>query len=95
MVKVDLPPPDTPVMQVKVPTGISAVTPLRLLPVAPTTRSTFFLLIGRRFSGTSISRVPTRYCPVMLLGLFMMSCGVPSAQISPPWMPAAGPMSMT
>src|SRR6185312_14565791 len=56
MVKVDLPPPETPVMQVKVPAGISAVTAFRLLPVAPITRSTLVLLIGRRWSGTSISR---------------------------------------
>jgi hypothetical protein len=34
MMKVDLPPPETPVMQVKVPSGISAVTFFRLLPVA-------------------------------------------------------------
>ena len=32
---VDLPPPETPVMQVKVPSGISAVTFFRLLPRAP------------------------------------------------------------
>lgn len=95
MVKVDLPPPDTPVMQVKVPAGISAVTFFRLLPVAPMTRSTFFLEIGRRSSGISISRAPERYWPVMLLGLAITSAGVPWAMISPPWTPAAGPMSIT
>ena len=31
MVKLDLPEPETPVMQVKVPSGIAAVTSLRLL----------------------------------------------------------------
>ena len=41
----------------------------RLLPVAPMTRSTFFLEIGRRSCGTAISRAPERYWPVMLLGL--------------------------
>ena len=35
--KVDLPPPETPVTPVKVPSGISAVTFFRLLPRAPTT----------------------------------------------------------
>ena len=34
-----LPDPETPVTQVKRPTGISAVTPLRLLPRALTTRT--------------------------------------------------------
>ena len=66
MVKVDLPPPETPVMQVKRPSGISAVTFFRLLPRAPTTRSTFWSEIGRRSSGTGISRVPVRYWPVRL-----------------------------
>jgi hypothetical protein len=94
-VKVDLPPPDTPVMQVKVPTGISPVTPFRLLPVAPMTFSTFFLEIGRRSSGTSISRTPDRYWPVMLSGLAVTSAGVPWAMIWPPCTPAAGPMSIT
>src|SRR3982751_5818751 len=88
MVKVDLPPPETPVMQVKVPTGISAVTSFRLLPRAPMTRSTFFFEIGRRSSGTAISRAPERYWPVRLRGLAMMSAGLPSAITSPPW--AAG-----
>ena len=43
MVKVDLPPPETPVMQVNRPAGISPVTSFRLLPRAPITRMTFFL----------------------------------------------------
>ena len=33
MTRVDLPPPDTPVMQVSVPSGICAVTFFRLLPL--------------------------------------------------------------
>ena len=51
--KVDLPPPDTPVTAVKVPSGISAVTFFRLLPRAPTTlmRRPFFGL--RRSAGTA------------------------------------------
>ncbi|MNJ23484.1 hypothetical protein D3C77_178720 [compost metagenome] len=96
MVKVDLPPPDTPVMQVKTPTGISPVTFLRLLPVAPETLSIRLRSMGRRPSaGSSISRAPVRYWPVRELGLAMTSAGVPSAHTSPPWTPAAGPMSMT
>ena len=38
MTSVDLPPPETPVTQVKSPSGIVAVTFLRLLPRAPTMR---------------------------------------------------------
>ena len=38
MSRVDLPPPETPVMQVNVPSGIEAVTFLRLLARAPLIR---------------------------------------------------------
>jgi len=96
MVKVDLPPPDTPVTQVNRPPGISPVTVFRLLPVAPLIFSIFLRSTGRRPSGgSSISRSPVRYLAVSELGLAMTSAGVPWAQTSPPWMPAAGPMSMT
>src|SRR5690606_40989984 len=72
MVKVDLPPPDTPVMQVNRPPGISPVTFFRLLPVASEIFSIFLRLTGRRPSGgSSISRSPFRYCPVRLFGLAM------------------------
>ncbi len=95
MVKVDLPPPETPVMQVNTPTGIEPVMFFRLLPRAPSTVTIFFRLIGRRSSGTAISRAPVRYWPVTLFGLAMISAGRPSAMIAPPCTPAAGPMSMT
>ena len=42
--RVDLPPPETPVTQVKVPSGNPAVTSFRLLPLAPTTRTHAVLL---------------------------------------------------
>ena len=58
-VKLDLPLPDTPVMQVKVPIGIDAVTPFRLLAVALWTVS-FLPVPLRRFLGTGTSRVPLR-----------------------------------
>ena len=38
---------------------------------------------------------PVRYLPVSDFGFAMISSGVPSATISPPWMPAPGPMSNT
>ena len=71
-----MPPPDTPVMQVNRPSGISAVTFFRLLPRAPMSLSVRDGLIGRR-SGMAISRAPVRYWPVSDFGLAMMSIGVP------------------
>ena len=61
MVKVDFPPPDTPVMQVNSPTGISPVTDFRLLPLAPEMRITFLGDGLRRFSGMGMSLAPVRY----------------------------------
>ena len=49
--KVDLPPPETPVTAVKVPSGISAVTFFRLLPRAPTTLMRRFFFSSRRAAG--------------------------------------------
>ena len=89
-----MPPPDTPVMQVNTPSGISAVTSFRLLARAPTTFSVLPLGL-RRFLGIGIWRTPVRYCPVMLSALAMIASGVPWATMCPPWMPAPGPMSTT
>ena len=95
MSSVLLPPPETPVTQVKVPTGISASTLFRLLARAPVTFRRLVREMGRRSRGTATSSAPVRYWPVRLLGLAITSAGVPSAMIWPPWMPAAGPMSTT
>jgi hypothetical protein len=46
-------------------------------------------------AGMGISRLPVRYCPVSEAGLAMISAACPAATISPPWMPAPGPMSTT
>ena len=59
MIRVLLPPPETPVTQVKVPSGMSAVTVFRLLPRAPTMRIMRSRLIGRR-AGTGMPRRPER-----------------------------------
>ena len=59
MVKLDLPLPETPVTQVKVPSGIEAVTPVRLLATALWTVS-FLPLPLRRWSGSGTLRVPLR-----------------------------------
>ena len=64
MTSVDLPPPETPVTQVKRPSGISAVTFLRLLPRAPTSFSARPLLGLRRLAGTGTDGSPVRYWPV-------------------------------
>ena len=53
-----MPEPDTPVTQVITPSGISTVTPRRLLPRALTMRSTRSSWRGVRIGGTAISRVP-------------------------------------
>ena len=74
-----MPPPETPVTAVKVPSGISAETFLRLLPVAPVMARRRPFAAGRRSSGTSMPRAPERYWPVSEAGFAMISSGVPSA----------------
>ena len=95
MTSVDLPEPETPVTQVRSPSGICAETLRRLLPVAPT------IVICRagsgrmRIPGTAMRRLPERYWPVMEAGLALISCGVPCATRCPPCTPAPGPRSTT
>ena len=55
MVKLDLPEPETPVTQVKVPSGIAALTSLRLLAVAPV-RTSFLPEPLRRAAGIGTLR---------------------------------------
>ena len=89
----DLPLPETPVTQVKVPSGTEMSMFFRLFSRAPrTVRS--FPLPGRRAAGTSMRFFPLRYWPVRLSGSAMTSSGVPAATTCPPWAPAPGPMSM-
>jgi hypothetical protein len=57
---VDVPPPETPVTQVKVPSGNPAAIDFRLLPRAPTTFSTRSFCTGRRIGGTGIWRRPDK-----------------------------------
>ena len=54
LIRVDLPPPDTPVMQVIKPSGSSRVTFLRLLPRAPLRTSIRSGLTGVRSDGTAM-----------------------------------------
>ena len=57
IVSVDLPPPDTPVTQISLPSGKSAVTDCRLFPVALTTVSILPFPL-RLTAGTAISFIP-------------------------------------
>ena len=66
MVKLDLPLPDTPVTQVKVPSGIEALTFCRLFSFAPFTVSARLRSIGRRLVGTSIWRKPSTFIATSL-----------------------------
>ncbi len=94
-ISVDLPLPETPVTQVKVPSGISAVRRCRLCSVAPLMRTIWPWWPGRRALGTGIWRKPVRYCAVRLSWCCISTVGGPHATTSPPWMPARGPMSTT
>ncbi len=60
MTRVDFPPPETPVTQVKRPSGIDAVTLFRLLPRAPTILSSRPGVAARRFDGIATVRSPER-----------------------------------
>ena len=91
-IREDLPPPETPVMQVNVPRGIFKFTFFRLWVLAPLRliKSPFPL---RRLAGTEISFCPFKYCAVKLFGFFKTSATVPSAITFPPSSPAPGPIS--
>jgi hypothetical protein len=95
MINVDFPPPDTPVTQVRSPSGIVAEAFFRLLPLAPTISSLRTGSGVRRGRKLATSRAPVRYWPVRDAGSAMISAGVPCDTISPPWMPAPGPTSTT
>ena len=63
IVKVDFPPPETPVTQTNFPNGNSAVIFFKLLPVALTTE--IFLPFPLLLSlGTGIANLPLKYFPV-------------------------------
>src|SRR5690606_18175590 len=95
LIRVDLPEPDTPVMQVDTPMGMSRSTLRRLLPLAPLMVRRFFVSPGRRLAGMAMAFLPDRYWPVIEAGALMMSATLPWAMIWPPWTPAPGPISTT
>ena len=77
MISVDFPEPETPVTHVSRPSGISAVTLRRLLPLALTMRICFSGSGALRRRGTAMQRLPLKYCPVIEAGLDSISAGCP------------------
>ena len=76
--RVDLPPPETPVMQVKRPERNLAGDVLQIVAAWRRPLSSLRLGVGsRRRAGPAISRAPVRYWPVRTVGLAMISAGVP------------------
>ena len=93
---VDLPDPDTPVMQTSRPSGTSTVTSFRLFSRAPRTRRRSAVSIGRR--GAAAARAPARperNAPVTERALFSRPATGPSYTTSPPSLPGPGPRSTT
>ena len=87
----NFPEPDTPVMQVIIPSGMFTSMFFRLFSRAPLiVRNPVGFL---RSSGTGILILPLKYAPVIDFGFFMISCAVPQATTSPPCEPAPGPIS--
>ena len=89
----DLPDPETPVTATMQPSGILTSRSWRLFCLAPfmtSHRSSWGLNLS---SGRGISDLPDRYAPVMLSSLVINSSNVPLTTISPPSLPAPGPMS--
>ena len=94
LIRVDLPDPETPVIQTSFPSGIETLMPFKLFADALTILSNL-PFPSRLFFGTSICLRPERYCPVNDFGCAKICFGVPSAMTLPPCSPAAGPRSMT
>src|SRR4029079_6530884 len=76
MVRDDLPEPLTPVTQVKVPSGKAAVTPARLLAVAPWTVTYLPLTWGRGLGGGVLGAVAVTIVERVLARPGEVSCGV-------------------
>ena len=74
---VDLPLPETPVTQVRLPSGIFRFTLLRLLPDAPVISKNLPFFASLLFLGTSILNLFDKYFPVILSLLAVISFIVP------------------
>ena len=93
MIRELFPEPETPVMQVITPSGMSTSIFLRLFSAAPLIfrKPVGFLLS----SGTGIRIRPLKYAPVTERSFFISSSAVPIPTSSPPCSPAPGPISTT
>ena len=92
-IKEDFPEPETPVIHVKRPTGISVEIFCKLFSDA----LMIWILSPKGLSlflGILISFSPERYCAVIEFLFLNISFRVPSAHISPPCFPAPGPISI-
>ena len=92
LIKLDLPLPETPVIQMNFPRGNSTVTFFRLFPVAPD-NIIFFPFPVLLWGANSISSLPVRYRAVRV-SVFNISFGVPAKTTSPPRRPALGPYNI-
>ena len=84
-IKVDLPLPETPVIQVKLPVGILRFTLFRLFPLAPLISTNLPFFANRLVPGISIIFLFDKYWPVILFLSFLISSYVPWADIHHHW----------
>src|SRR3990167_8777186 len=89
-INVDLPEPETPVIQTNLPSGISTLSLLRLCSRAQFILS-FLFDFPQRLFGIVIERSPRRYFAVRESLLCITFSTGPSAIICPPCFPAPGP----
>ena len=94
LIKVLFPLPETPVMAIKQPSGISISMDFKLLPCAPFKESRLPCPFLRVF-GIFICLFPDKYFPVRDLFDLYNSFGTPEKVTIPPFLPAPGPKSIT
>src|SRR2546430_17509783 len=96
--KVDLPLPETPVTQVKQPSGKETVSYFKLFSFAPTNVNQLSDCLGdrglARCFGTGISVRPERYSAVKEFLAYKVYSSLPFASILPPRGPALWPRSI-
>ena len=78
----------------KTPNGNCTLILFKLFPLAPSSFKNF-LFPGLLFEGISIILLPVKYCAVNYFFVFCKSSGFPEKVISPPYLPAPGPISKT
>ena len=95
MISVDLPPPETPVTQVKVPSGMSTRDVLQVVGAgADDADAAGRVAPARRCFGSGIWRKPVEVLAGEAVGVAHHLLGRAAATTRPPWTPAPGPMSI-